>query len=226
LQVEQLFIEKQEKMPKVNKKKFSIGIKATIKNLIVAFIYTLAISGTVYFLFSDYINNTFSLLEVISINTNKKILEDVKINLETKNLESYPEYGSIYATLKIPSLGISKPVYFGDTLSILKYGVGHYSGSYFPGEGGSVVYMGHNTSDMLEDLPNIKIDDKITIETPYGTYNYLVYDTKIIYATEISYVPIQREKEILMLYTCHKMIGIGYSPKRFVVYANLIENNN
>ena len=108
----------------------------------------------------------------------------------------------------------------------MKYGVGHSSGSYFPGEGGSVVYMGHNTSNMLEKLPNIQIDDQITIETTYGTYNYLVYDMKIIDATDFDSVPIQRDEEILMLYTCHKMIGFGYSPKRFVVYANLIENKS
>ena len=213
-------------MPKFNKEKLSIIIKATIKNLIVAFIYCIVIVTSSYFLFFDKIEQTFSLIDIISINTNEKILEDVKINLETKNLENYPEYGARYATLKISSLNINQPVYFGDTLSILKYGVGHSSGSYFPGEGGSVVYMGHNTSNMLEKLPNIQIDDQITIETTYGTYNYLVYDMKIIDATDFDSVPIQRDEEILMLYTCHKMIGFGYSPKRFVVYANLIENKS
>lgn len=213
-------------MPKTNKNKLRIVIKATIKNIIVAFSYFLVIISSIYILFKDNIKETFSLLEIISIDTNKKILKDVKINLETKNLESYPEYGSRYATLKIPSLNIEKPIYYGDTLFILKYGIGHYSGSYFPGEGGSIVYMGHNTYNMLADLPQIKLDDKITIETSYGTYNYLVYDTKIIYATNLEEVPIQRNKEILMLYTCHKMIGVGYTPKRFIVYASLIKSNS
>ena len=32
----------------------------------------------------------------------------------------------------------------GDTLDILRYGVGHYAGSFFPGEGGSVIFAAHN----------------------------------------------------------------------------------
>ena len=199
-------------------------IKATIKNIIVAFAYCLFIFSIIYFSYGKKINTIFEVIDLVSINTNKKILKEVKIDLETKNLQSYPEYGTEYANLSIPSLNIKQPVYYGETLAILKYGVGHSSGSYFPGEGGSIVYMGHNTRNMLEDLPKIKINDRITIETPYGIYNYLVYDMKIIDATDLSSVFIQREKEVLMLYTCHKMIGFGYSPKRFIVYANLIDN--
>jgi len=202
--------------------KKKISVKATVKSIIVAFIYYVIIVLSTYYFFIDDINDIFSYVELISIDTNKKILEDVKIDLNTKNLQNYPEYGSRYAVLKIPSLNIEKRVYFGDTLSILKYGVGHYSGSYFPGEGGSVVYMGHNTYNMLASLPNIKIDDVITVETTYGTYNYSVYETKVIDATDFSSIPIQRDKEILMLYTCKKMPTIGYSTKRFVVYANLL----
>lgn len=198
-------------------------IKATVKSIIVAFIYYIIIVTSVYYLFKDDIKMIFSVLNLVSINTNIKVLEDVKIDLDTKNLENYPEYGSRYATLKIPSLNIVKTVYFGDTISILKYGIGHSSGSYFPGEGGSVVYMGHNTYNMLSKLPNIKIDDIITVETTYGTYNYQVYETKIIDATNLDAVQIQRDKEILILYTCKKMPNIGYSTKRFVVYANLLE---
>lgn len=199
-------------------------VKATVKGIIVAFIYYLIITLTFYCFFKDDIKMIFSFVNLVSINTNEKILKDVKIDLNTKNLQNYPEYGSRYATLKISSLNIEKTVYFGDTLSILKYGIGHSSGSYFPGEGGSVVYMGHNTYNMLANLPNIKINDIITVQTTYGIYNYQVYETKVIDATDFSSIPIQREKEILMLYTCKKMPNIGYSTKRIVVYANLVED--
>jgi len=204
--------------------KSKTSIRATVKSIIVAFIYYLIIVLATYYFFEDNINNIFSVVDLVSINTNKKILKDVKIDLNTKNLENYPEYGSRYATLKIPSLSIEKTIYFGDTLSILKYGIGHSSGSYFPGEGGSVVYMGHNTYNMLANLPNIKINDVITVETTYGTYNYLVYETKVINATDFSSIPIQRDREILILYTCKKMPTIGYSTKRFVVYANKVDD--
>lgn len=199
---------------------------ATIKNIIVAFIYSTIFLFTTYYLFNSKINNTLFFLNLISIDTNKKILKDVKIDLVTKNLQNYPEYGTKYANLKITSLNIDKPVTFGDTLTILKSSLGHSSNSYFPGEGGSIVYMGHNTSNMLKNLPNIKIDDKIIVETSYGTYEYAVYDMKVINATDLDMVPIQRNKEILMLYTCKRTGRIGYSTKRFIVYANLVKGDN
>ena len=54
-----------------------------------------------------------------------------------------------YATIKIPKIDVDLPVYYGDSLDVLKKGVGHSSGSYFPGEGGSIIYMGHNSKKMF-----------------------------------------------------------------------------
>lgn len=196
-------------------------LKATVKSIIVAFIYSMLILTSIYFLFSKPIQEIFTTIDLISNKTNKKILEEVKLDLTTNNLAVYPEYGSKYADLSIPSVGISQPIYYGDTLEILKYGVGHSSSSYFPGEGGSILYMGHNTSNMLRKLPDAQIGDKITITTSYGTYTYTITNTKIIKDTDLDEVPIQREKEILMIYTCYPVTTVVYTPYRYVVYANL-----
>ena len=86
----------------------------------------------------------------VSININKdKEQQPITIDEEKKSLDSYPEYGTQYATIEIPRIGANLPVYFGDTLEILKKGVGHSSGSYFPGEGGSILYMGHNSKKVF-----------------------------------------------------------------------------
>ncbi len=207
-----------------NLNKLSKKLKATVKRIIVAFIYSILILIGTYFLFSKPIQNTFTIIDLVSTETNKKILEDVKLDLTTKNLQVYPEYGSKYADLSIPSVNISQPVYYGDTLEILKYGVGHFSGSYFPGEGGSILYMGHNTSNMLRNLPNAKIGDKITVTTTYGTYTYTITNTKVIQDTDLDQVPIEREKEILMIYTCYPVTTVVYTPYRYVVYADLDES--
>ena len=95
-----------------NKKMGIIG--ATIKNIIVAFIYIIIILAIVYVLFADTISRAISLVDMISVDTNKKILQDVKIDLETKNLKNYPEYGIKYGKIKIPSLGIDLDLYYGD----------------------------------------------------------------------------------------------------------------
>ena len=205
-----------------NKKTKQTVLKATIKQIIVAFIYVVLICSIVYIPFSGTINRAISLIDMISVETNKKILNDVKINLATKNLVSYPEYGSKYGTIKIPSLNVELPLYFGDTLSILRYGVGHSNLSYFPGEGGTVLCMGHNTFSMLASLHQIQKGAQIIIETTYGKYTFEVYETQIVGKSDIDKAPIQREKEILILYTCYPLNNMGHSTKRFLTYSNLV----
>ena len=63
--------------------------------------------------------------------------------------------------------------------------------------------------------------DEIKVTTTYGEYNYKIYDMKLIEETELDAIPIQREKEILMVYTCYPFNNIGYAHQRYVVYAEL-----
>lgn len=48
-------------------------------------------------------------------------------------ITNYPNYGSKYGDVSFPAISLNLPLYFGDTLQILKNGgIGHSSGSYFP----------------------------------------------------------------------------------------------
>lgn len=123
----------------------------------------------------------------------------------------------------MPSLNIDLDLYYGDTLSILRYGVGHSSGSYFPGEGGSIVCMGHNTRGFLRELPQIQSGAQIIIETTYGRYTYEVYETRVVEQTRLDAIDIQRENEILMLYTCYPVNSIGHAKNRFITYSKLVK---
>ncbi len=207
-------------MRKALNKKNTI-LKATIKNIIVAFVYVVIIVAIITLLFSSKISMAISLINTISVDTSKKVLSDVKIDLEHNKLESYPSIGERYATLIIEDLNVKLPLYFGDSLSILRYGVGQSSKGYFPGEGGSIICMAHNTSGFLRKLPEIKVGTKIKIETVYGDYTYTVDETKIVHQTETDAVPVQKEKEILMLYTCYPVNSIGHATHRFITYSSL-----
>ena len=44
---------------------------------------------------------------------------------------------------------------------------------------------------------------------------------KLIKETELDKLPVQKEKEILMIYTCYPFNNIGYTTQRYVVYAEL-----
>ena len=196
-------------------------IKATILNIIVALLIITIILFTVFMVFGAKIEETVSMASKITIDIYKK--EEIKpIEIDSENrLKNYPEYGTKYATIEIPKIDVDLPVYYGDTLEILKKGVGHSSGSYFPGEGGSIIYMGHNAKKIFRRFSELQIGDGITVKADYGTYQYKIYDMKLIKETDIDELPVQKDKEVLMVYTCYPFNNIGYASKRFVVYAEL-----
>lgn len=199
--------------------KFANFLKATIISIIVALFVLCTIVFVIRLIFGAKIDETISIVSKISISTDKKEIKPIEF--ENKKLKNYPEYGTQYATIQIPSINVDVPVYFGDTLEILKKGVGHSSGSYFPGEGGSIIYMGHNSKNMFRRFSEVKKGDKITVKTSYGEFNYKIYDMQLIKETETDKLPIQDQKEILMVYTCYPFNNIGYATQRYVLYAEL-----
>ena len=196
------------------------AIKATIIELIVALFITAILLGIGYFLFGAKIEETMSLISKVSIGVSGSS-EVVNTVIDNKKIKNYPEYGTKYATIKIPKIDVELPVYYGDTLDILKKGVGHSSGSYFPGEGGSIIYMGHNSKKMFRRFAELQKGNEIEVTTTYGDFNYKIYDMQLIKETEVDKLPIQEEKEILMVYTCYPFNNIGYATQRYVVYAEL-----
>ena len=81
--------------------------------------------------------------------------------------------------------------------------------------------MGHNTKDQFHEFSELEIGDKIKITTDYGEFNYTIYDMQVIKETEFDKIPIQREEEKLMIYTCYPFTALGHTIYRYVVYANL-----
>jgi len=135
------------------------------------------------------------------------------------NSKPYPQFGAQYATLLIPSIEIHTPVFFGDTREQLMKGVGHYSGSYFPGEGGSIIYGGHNNT-VFYNLQNIKIGDEVLVQTNFGNFRYKVYDVQIINKDALEYITPSKEKEVLIMYTCYPFYRLGFKSDRYVVFAS------
>ena len=205
-------------------KKIIQASKATISVIIVALLLVGIIYLATYLFLGQEIDTAVLLLNTVAVelDENKEEVPTV-LNEEKQTLENYPEYGTQYATIEIPRIGANLPVYFGDTLEILKKGVGHSSGSYFPGEGGSIVYMGHNSKKVFRRFSELQIGNEIKVTTTYGEYTYKIYDMQLIKETEVDKLPIQKEKEILMVYTCYPFNNIGYATQRYVVYAELVK---
>ena len=207
----------------MHKKENNSIILATIKHLIVAIMFIILITVIIFVLFGSRISMAISLINKVSIDTSNVVLKDVKLNSITKRLESYPEYGTKYGDLTIDSIDVDLPLYYGDTLSILRNGVGHSSGSYFPGEGGTIVCMAHNTRGYLYNLSDIEIGANIVITTTYGKFTYKVEETKIVPETQVDAVSVSHGEEMLILYTCYPTNTFGHATKRFITYSKLVD---
>ena len=198
------------------------SVKATISSIIVALLITIVLLLSIKMFFGQKIEEVFGLVNKVSVSKKQSNeSEEIVISQEKRKLINYPEYGTQYATIEIDRIGVNLPVYFGDTLEILKKGVGHSSGSYFPGEGGSIIYMGHNSKKMFRRFSELQIGDEIKVTTSYGEYTYTIYDMKLINENELEELPIQKDEEILMVYTCYPFNNIGYATQRYVVYSKL-----
>ena len=197
-------------------------LKEITEQIVISFFFVSIIILLVYALFYDDIRNFINIINMISIEEKNITYSEVKFDNVSKELKNYPIWGKEFAKLEISSIDVNLPVFQGDTLDIMKYGIGHFSGSLFPGEGGTIILAGHNDRGFLYNLPKIKIGDEIVIKAIYGKFIYQVESTKIINAKDNDAFPFYRDKEILMLYTCYPVNTIGHKTQRFLVYAKKV----
>lgn len=133
----------------------------------------------------------------------------------------FPSQGEQYAQIECSDLGLNAPVYWGDTYSILKYGVGQYMGSFIPGYGKPILLCAHNTT-FFYCFKDVKEGMKFTITTNWGKYEYEVTDLEVIKADDENKVNewLAGDDEKLMMYTCYPIDGTyGEKAERFFVMA-------
>ena len=208
-----------------------MNIKSRIKtvaiNIAIAFFFTAIFVLCYYYFVEDKLSFYINVINTTAV---KKVEEErnTTYNFETSKLLNYPKYGKKFATLNIKSINMKLPIYHGDSLKILRYGIGHYAGSYFPGENGTIILAGHNTNDMFNELDKIKKGDKVVIKATYATFEYKVYDMKVVHETDLKAFKIQHNEERLIMYTCYPINRsiIGRKTQRYVVYAKKVGVSN
>lgn len=108
--------------------------------------------------------------------------------------------GSI-GTIAIPSLGITRKVYEGETSTSMTKGLGHFSSSsaWF----GNVCLAGHNRGNAyaIGAIKDLDVGDVITYTTVYGTKTYSVSFVGIISSTDWSYLQATADSRITLI-TC------------------------
>lgn len=138
---------------------------------------------------------------------------------EIIGLKTRPEYGKQYGEVKIETLNINLPLYYGDTLNELKNGIGQSARSFCPGEGKTIIITGHNTEDKLKRIVEMKAGDEIVISTTYGTYKYKVSNTETASNKANTIYTTRKNEENLIMYT-------EASDKLYIVYADLANDKD
>lgn len=134
-----------------------------------------------------------------------------------------PNVGEQYGMFEIERLGISAPLYYGDSTIPLYYGVGQYTGSYLPGFGQWTLIAGHNNT-YFHTIGDLVEGDIVRISTHYGVYEYKV--TYAVIAKDSSeyrdaYAH-NTDKEEIIFYTCYPFNMLGLTPQRFFVHAEKV----
>jgi len=141
----------------------------------------------------------------------------LKLNTALPALEGRPPRGAAFSKIEIPRLGISAVVVEGVEPRQLKLAVGHVPGTAFPGEPGNVAIAAHRDT-FFRSLRDIRAQDRITLTTLRGLYEYSVESTAIVGPTAVEILAPTATPE-LTLVTCYPFSYIGFAPQRFIVRA-------
>jgi LPXTG-site transpeptidase (sortase) family protein len=126
------------------------------------------------------------------------------------------------AVLSIEPLDIRVPVFNGATDLNLNRGVARIIGTGRIGEPGNLGIAGHRDG-FFRPLKDIKIGDRLTLETLDGTEEYAVASIDIVDPSAL-HVLAPTETPSVTLVTCYPFYHVGNAPQRFIVRAERLNN--
>ncbi|MBZ9687002.1 class D sortase [Clostridium estertheticum] len=134
----------------------------------------------------------------------------------------YPTEGDNIGSLTIPALKRKLPIFQGTGSKELTKGVGHFLQSVLPGENDNCVLAGHRDT-VFRQLGNLKIGDKLIVQTSAGVFTYEVSGTRIVHEDDKTVI-VPTDHAVLTVTTCYPFDAIGNAPDRYIVSAALIKS--
>jgi sortase A len=132
------------------------------------------------------------------------------------------EQGQAFGRLEIPRIDVDSVVVHGTRWGAdLARGPGHYERTTVPGLGRTVGIAGHRTTfgAPFRDIDDIRVGDAITLEMPYATFRYRVFEHEIVDSDDWSVIR-NRGFDTIMLSACHPLYS---ADQRWIVYGRLVE---
>lgn len=157
---------------------------------------------------------------------------DANINEQTyitapKNVEPLqpvvapiPEDGEEIGTLSIPKLKQTFPIYYGESETTLKKGIGHVNGTALPGEASNSVLAGHRDT-FFRHLNQLVVGDKLIVGRSGTYYIYKIKKIRIVNKDDKTVI-VPKPRSTLTLTTCYPFTFIGPAPQRYIIEAELL----
>jgi len=126
--------------------------------------------------------------------------------------------------IMISNIELELPILPGVEKASLENGIGYLAESDPLGGIGNAVLAGHRNypfAEMFRRLDELKIGDRIEIETNDEKYTYVVFQKLVVLPEDLSVLKRIENKKILTLITC---APLGKDTHRLVVQAQLYEN--
>ena len=106
----------------------------------------------------------------------------------------------------------------------LSSAVGHVPSTQAPGAIGNFAIAAHRDT-LFRALKDIRIGDTVEFQAPDRTFDYQVVSTQIVRPTDVSVLRPQGNQRLLTMITCYPFYFVGSAPKRFIVTARLLPQN-
>jgi sortase A len=136
-----------------------------------------------------------------------------------------PGEGELLGRIRIPRLDVTAMVLEGVGKRTLRRAAGHIPATALPSEGDGNIGIAAHRDSFFRALKDIRKDDTIELTTLDGTHRYQVEWTKIVQPTDTS-VLAPTVQPALTLVTCYPFYYVGSAPKRFIVRAHRVEEED
>jgi sortase A len=143
-----------------------------------------------------------------------------RIRADARRYRKTLDRGQPVGRLRVPRIGLNMMIVNGTDAETLKKGPGRYLGSFVPGEGQLIYIAGHRTtySAPFSRIDSLRRGDPVTIELPYGRFEYRITRHVIVPATALRVLR-SRGREEVALQACHPRF---FATERYIAYARPI----
>jgi len=127
--------------------------------------------------------------------------------------------GEAIGRIRVPRIGVNMILVNGTDDATLKKGPGRDLRTYMPGEGQLIYIAGHRTTYLapFAHIEKMRVGDAITLEVPYGTFRYRIFQKRIVKADDLAVLH-SHGREVVVLQACHPRF---FATHRYLVYARL-----